>query len=1390
MKLHIVVTLFLWCVVKNGANAALTSEEAADLQETCCAHGEAYATSAPGTNPRVCSDAKPPDDLDEEQVEPCIIAVKACCQKHIKKKKDCAAGMKLAPLKKCAVPKSDIGKTCCEECSLGRWTGESQGKEACGDPPDEYVSPASALRKNAYHQCCLTAAETPPTTTTEKKIETTTEKKIETTTEKKIETTTKKRESCKEQNPCEQECDDKTGVRVCRCHDGYRLKADGKSCKDINECMESSDDLCTEGGTVCHNTPGSYRCVPVRKRDVSRSCPPGFKRNVENQVCDDINECQLPRPPCAKYLCENTIGGYKCAGKPGKPVAEPIPLRPPFPGPTTEAVATSPKSTMCPPGFRDGEDYECIDIDECSERLDDCQRLSQHCINTHGSFFCQDHVSRRCAPGFMANRATGVCEDINECEDNPESCQRNEVCINLPGAYDCKSKISTLPKLSVKKCQEGTRVRPGATVCEDIDECREGSHLCDQFQDCINTWGAHECRCKSGFELDSASSSCVDVDECARNMDNCGPGSFCLNVLGSYTCTRQRQQQSTTHPPEDYEYYYTDEDEEEPKPTPPEQPANYPPPRPAPVLTTTPRPVTARPRTPRPRPTPPAPTPPSPTTTSSTTEAITEASTTSSTTEEPRRQRPTERTTLKPPPAPPLPPMPSERPYRPREDPRPYRPNPTRRPYRPVDNQPDPYQPNERNPDRRKPNEEDDRKPAKPTNEVEKPESGPGFREVDIPRPENPNVIEKEKDANGSYSLDTEDIPKDRWTNVIGSDPMNNPEFDVVNLHCLNGYEKNERGECVDIDECASGHYICSNMESCSNQPGGYSCDCISGFQREPSSGLCVVVTTPEPARTTSERPRTTPERPRTTPEWPRTTPERPRTTPATETTRTTPRTVTWPTERTTTESAEPEWNYAPARPWSRPRAPPTLYCELGYKADMEEGRCVDVNECETGRASCKDEEDCVNTPGGYKCVCGERCSAAEAPRYAPRPTTSSPSSSAPPVITVGSMYGSRGARLVRPEFRRDAGAVSVTCPWGYTLAAGNTCVDLDECARNISKCGSDQTCSNFYGGYSCQCPAGHRLGTDNTCVDIDECAYSNTCSILSTCVNTPGSYHCVCSPGFRNAPSNDKVCVDVDECSEDAACEHGCVNTWGGYRCTCGRGYELGKDNSTCVDIDECALAASSRRGRLCVGTCVNTAGTYRCQCPPGYRESDDGRSCIDIDECESGEATCARPRPGEVCQNTRGSYHCHTIQCPDGYRLDGKHTCKRIAEYCPVRDNSCLRRPSAYSYNFITFVSNIYLPSGSVDLFTVHGPSLAEAQLDFELGLVGVQAAPGVQPARLSCFDMRPTARQCTISLLCSLAGPQVAELELTMSVYQRDQYIGNMVARIIVIVSEYNY
>lgn len=46
----------------------------------------------------------------------------------------------------------------------------------------------------------------------------------------------------------------------------------------------------------------------------------------------------------------------------------------------------------------------------------------------------------------MFNSISFFFLDIDECEESSEICRRDEVCVNLPGAYACKSKISTLPK--------------------------------------------------------------------------------------------------------------------------------------------------------------------------------------------------------------------------------------------------------------------------------------------------------------------------------------------------------------------------------------------------------------------------------------------------------------------------------------------------------------------------------------------------------------------------------------------------------------------------------------------------------------------------------------------------------------------------------------------------------------------------------------------------------------------------------------------------------------------------------------------------------------------------------------------------------------------------------
>lgn len=38
-----------------------------------------------------------------------------------------------------------------------------------------------------------------------------------------------------------------------------------------------------------------------------------------------------------------------------------------------------------------------------------------------------------------------VFSDINECEENSEACARDEVCVNMAGAYTCKKKTEAYP---------------------------------------------------------------------------------------------------------------------------------------------------------------------------------------------------------------------------------------------------------------------------------------------------------------------------------------------------------------------------------------------------------------------------------------------------------------------------------------------------------------------------------------------------------------------------------------------------------------------------------------------------------------------------------------------------------------------------------------------------------------------------------------------------------------------------------------------------------------------------------------------------------------------------------------------------------------------------------
>lgn len=88
------------------------------------------------------------------------------------------------------------------------------------------------------------------------------------------------------------------------------------------------------------------------------------------------------------------------------------------------------------------------------------------------------------------------------------------------------------------------------------------------------------------------------------------------------------------------------------------------------------------------------------------------------------------------------------------------------------------------------------RRPFNYPNYPRRPENPFTPTEVTVTDPRFPYVIEAERRFDGSYGINTSDIPKETWSVVTGKDKPED-DFDPNELHCLDGYERNDRGYCV-----------------------------------------------------------------------------------------------------------------------------------------------------------------------------------------------------------------------------------------------------------------------------------------------------------------------------------------------------------------------------------------------------------------------------------------------------------------------------------------------------------------------------------------------------------------------------------------------------------------
>ncbi|XP_056395554.1 LOW QUALITY PROTEIN: hemicentin-2 [Hyla sarda] len=365
--------------------------------------------------------------------------------------------------------------------------------------------------------------------------------------------------------------------------------------------------------------------------------------------------------------------------------------------------------------------------------------------------------------------------------------------------------------------------------------------------------------------------------------------------------------------------------------------------------------------------------------------------------------------------------------------------------------------------------------------------------------------------------------------------------------------------------------------------------------------------------------------------------------------------------------------------------------CPAGYTLAMDNRNCRDVDECRLGSHRCPSGQECINTPGSYRCLL--RCG----PGFRPN----AEGAACEDVDECGQSSPCQQRCL------NTIGSYRCACDPGYELK-GTRCIDINECLRGV--CAPQQLCTNTLGSYQCidNCPTGTTRSESGACNDVDECRNgSHMCRYNQICENTMGGYRCTCPRGYRTQGVG-RPCLDINECQQvPRPCAYQCQNLAGSYKCLCPPGKQLLGDgrscaglerlsnssvlgitgaqyerpitngrihgnnvytwlsysqngnligqnspgrcppgfirrNGACTDIDEC------QQRNPCQHECRNTEGSYQCLCPSGYRLLPNNRNCQDIDECAEQRVSCGA---NQMCFNTRGGYQCLDTPCPASY-------------------------------------------------------------------------------------------------------------------------------------------
>ncbi|CAI8054869.1 Fibrillin-1, partial [Geodia barretti] len=179
-------------------------------------------------------------------------------------------------------------------------------------------------------------------------------------------------------------------------------------------------------------------------------------------------------------------------------------------------------------GFEEGSD-----INECDEDTDTCDGNAT-CSDTEGGYECE------CNIGYSGDGFS--CSNINECF-NGSVCDENAECYDTAGSYECTCfsgytgdgyTCQDIDECLADPCDENAPCSNNNGSFSYINECDEDTDTCDGNATCSDTEGGYDCECNVGYSGDGF--SCSNINECDVDTDMCDSNATCSDTEGGYDC--------------------------------------------------------------------------------------------------------------------------------------------------------------------------------------------------------------------------------------------------------------------------------------------------------------------------------------------------------------------------------------------------------------------------------------------------------------------------------------------------------------------------------------------------------------------------------------------------------------------------------------------------------------------------------------------------------------------------------------------------------------------------------------------------------------------------------------------------------------------------------------